>query len=81
MTGIRLLIRVRVCACARERRVTPVLVCGKLSKLEGASGRKRNSQDDTLPRSKINSETESLLQLCVRWKTLEQKAALSQADV
>lgn len=40
----------------------PILVCRKLSKLEEASRRKRNSQDDTLPRSKINTETESWLQ-------------------
>lgn len=42
--------------------MTPILVCRKLSKLEEASRRKRNSQDDTLPRSKINTETESPLQ-------------------
>lgn len=36
-----------------------ILVYRKWSKFEEASGRKRNSQDDTLPRSKINTETES----------------------
>lgn len=65
---IRLLIcvcvDVRVCVCEGERkrgtgRVTLILVCRKWSKFEEASGRKRNSQDDTLPRSKINTETES----------------------
>lgn len=61
MTRIRLLIR----ACVREKekrgtgRVTAILVCRKRSKFEEASGRKRNSQDDTLPRSKINTETGS----------------------
>lgn len=54
----------RACVWGRERkrgtgRATVILVCRKWSKFEEASGRKRNSQDDTLPRSKINTETES----------------------
>ncbi len=56
-----------LCACVwgRERKrgtgpATVILVCRKWSKFEEASGRKRNSQDDTLPRSKINTETESV---------------------
>ena len=40
-------------------RVTLVLVCRKWSKFMEVSGRKRNSQDDTLPRSKINTETDT----------------------
>lgn len=47
--------------------MTVILVCRKWSKFEEASGRKRNSQDDTLPRSKINTEIESN-------ETLEHKA-------
>lgn len=47
--------------------MTVFLVCRKWSKFEEASRRKRNSQDDTLPRSKINTETESA-------ETLVQKA-------
>lgn len=35
------------------------LVHGNWSRLEEMSGRKRNSQDDTPPCSKINTETES----------------------
>lgn len=35
------------------------LACRERSKFEEASGRKRNSQDDTLACSKINTETET----------------------
>lgn len=41
--------------------MTAILVCRKWSKFEEAGKGKRNSQDDTPPRSKINTETESLL--------------------
>ena len=47
---------------AGKRWVTVSLVYRKLSKLQEASGRKRNSQYNTLTRSKINSETETLLE-------------------
>lgn len=36
-----------------------ILVHGNWSRLEEMSGSKRNSQDDTPPRSKINTETDS----------------------
>lgn len=38
------------------KRVTVILVCTERSKRRG---RKRNSQEDAVPRSKINTETEA----------------------
>lgn len=52
---------------AQGRRQWFFLVCREWSKFEEASGRKRNSQDDTLACSKINTEIETA-------ETLKQKA-------